>query len=276
MYSGQYVGLQVVRSYSKYDLVVCPYHDDTHPSGLFWKESGDYYCPACKTSKKIRELLVDMGREDEFEGYAAQIAMSFNLVTVDDPMRSDGFVSLTEDEMALGYLEGRHIPLTVAEEHGVMYSPMHEELVFKTGVGVGWIGRRIANGEGPRYRIHGPKGAFWPHTAKVTEADRIILSEGPFKSMILSTIIEPGAVSVASMGSNPPLIFWQTMAQFASNMLLIADNDEPGKKFAVECKRRLPGIRVFAPRVPFDEMPKEKAFDVYAQIFKRSQSLGGF
>lgn len=275
MYTGSFVGLHVVRSYPKYDLVQCPYHDDTHPSGLFWKESGDYYCPACKTSRRIRELLVDMGREDEYEGYVAAGAPFFNLLSSVEPQAAQQFVSVEDDEMALAYIDGRRVPLTVAQSHGLLYHPPTEELVFQTGVNHGWVGRSIVGNDGPRYRIHGEKGPYWPHTADVFGADHVVLSEGPFKAMMLSQVVEPGAVSVASMGSNPSLIFWQTFIQLSSTLTLIADKDEPGKKFAKECKRRLPAVRVFFPPKPFDNMTQEEAFETYANIFSRLQK-GGF
>ncbi|MCC6271087.1 MAG: toprim domain-containing protein [Microbacteriaceae bacterium] len=277
MYSGAYVGLQVSRSYSKYELVTCPYHDDAHASGLFWKESGDFYCPSCKTSKKIRQLLVDMGKEDEYKGYMSELGAQFDLMPPSlDVMVDDGFVDFMDDPMAFAYLEGRGVDLDVAHRFGVMYSPSHEEIVFKTGVSGGWVGRCIARGDGPRYRIHGEKGAVWPHTAQLHEASHIILSEGPFKAMALATVVEEGALSVASMGSNPPLVFWQTMAQHAGNLTLIADDDEPGRKFAKECKRRLAGVRIFAPSTPFDEMDRTAAKRAYDKIFSRRQTMGGF
>lgn len=275
MYSGAFVGLQVARSYQKYDLVVCPYHEDTHPSGLFWKESGDFFCPACKTSKRLRELMVDLGREEDLEGYVSQAVPMFNLVVSENPMETEKFVNPYDDDMAAAYLDGRRIPMDVAQAYGVLYSQSHEELVFRTGVGGGWVGRVIGVTDGPRYRIHGTKGAYWPHSMVLGACSRIVLSEGPFKAMMLSQVVEPDTISVSSQGSNPPLIFWQTMAQLAYKTVLIADDDKPGRKFASECQRRLPGVRIFIPQKPFDNLELTEAFEAYEKISKRMSTMKG-
>lgn len=281
--SAAFFKIKVSKNYKNYELCYCPYHSDGTPSSVFLKNDGVFFCYGCKTRKTILQLAEDFDIDFDFSlfGSADNSLMNIDLLPSNNQSKRI-YESFVLFDKAVKYLvEERGVDLENGLEYELEWSDLDEAIVFPMndyyGNRVGNVKRVTKSGVETRYIIDGEKTPVWPLCKMKDLSDKqLIVSEGPFKAMIvyqISKLIGWDVCSVSIMGSSSSS-FGKAIGVLKQNNQLpfyIVDNDTAGVK--VGEKMRNSGLRCFKPSIPFDEMSKEDAIEVLKYIREKGNIL---
>ena len=267
LFSAKDFGYVIARDYKTYSLVSCPYHNDNHPSGLFFKKNGHFKCLGCGKNVNHADGKAYIGTDEEQEFL---LPHSLGLFKSTENYLEGTSPTLSED--LIDYMGTRGIEPRVLFWYGCREKSGREypELImpqrdFDNKV-TGTVNRPATFAKLPRrYFIHGHRFPCWPSKFFKPDKKTIFVSEGGIKSMAifqtLEEIIEDedelaGYASVATMGSLWTKEMEEVYSQMADRIVFIADNDEAGIAFARHFKEI--GARAFVVKKPFDNMTQEE------------------
>lgn len=272
-------GLKVSRSYSKYDLCFCPFHNDLHPSASFYHETCSLYCFTCAKSFQLVDILKVTNStsfsEFEIKELLDKIKSSIhmkNFETNDNISRivnsfpQVGSIDNEINEIAVSYLERRNISVDVATFYGLRAN--EDGIVFPQKIDItaskvsGFVERIYApKDKTQRYFKHGELEIVWP-LKKVCDnnAKYLFLSEGPFKAMRIYKMLKDVGIndfiSVCSFGLKDTQVIFKLLSQFNKTVIVVGDNDKAGKRWATKFKTRK-NFFPFSFVTPFDEVESD-------------------
>lgn len=252
---GKVIGLDVVGMSGGEELVMCPFHDDTHASASWNPKSDLFYCFTCGIGMGLEQLLKrtgmmidsDLWYEEEYDKPPPRVDFSVK----EKPSWEPGRKGYNE------YLQSRGIGRDTCERYGVTVSPDNDEIFFPVvdlgGKTVGRISRYTEARDGPRYRKVGEQMPIWPmdHLVGLKYGEYIVVTEGLFSALRIATIdTRMRALSLAGAKANEGIV----AALSAFNPIIIYDNDRAGKGAARKMKMLRPDWSVMIAKTSPDDM----------------------
>lgn len=282
MLSGSSFGYEVIRSYKTYELVRCPYHNDNHPSGLFFRKDAKFKCLGC--GKVVRH---DTGKGYEGTDAEELSILPHSLGLFRDPVN---YLDNTSEDFSpelVNYVTQRGISPATCYAYSCRekFDNGYRQLVMPqatlSGHVIGTVSRLATFDEVPRrYYIAGDRVPAWPlHEVRPTQ-DIIFVSEGGIKAMAIYQAMQDTLTdgefdaysSVATMGSLWTKQMAELYSQLADKIVLIADNDKSGLAFAERFKSI--GARAFKVKVPFDDMGQDERNEMFVKLLERTKNNG--
>ena len=195
------------------------------------KDSGAYYCHKCFTKGGLKDLLDHFSMdtksfETDTKSDLKQTAIKYHLglpphiknYLVKDRLLHDEEIN----DRLLGYMVDRSgvgwITIPVFSQH--------DEILF--------IKMRIdpsmSNSNNPKYKSSGGLSAMYNAQIINDQPERLVICEGEFDCMLLSSLGVPAISSTAGAGTFKDE--WVDQLSFVREFFVIMDNDDPGRKGA--------------------------------------------
>lgn len=285
LYSAREFGLAVVRDYPHYELLRCPFHDDQNPSALFIKNVPMIKCQSCGAKVVGAE---ELSKKLGVEGIVAESGPPSIAFLERGGLNEPWMVDVTSNEDAQSYLESRLIDpqfVNLFYSSYVRWAPYEEALAFlarnsafKT---VGISLRHTSKAAFSRYEVRGRLAPLWPKVYDLQNTMPLFVFEGPFKLLSFAqaaynTSMTEHIHCVCTMGSHMTnSIKASLMSSHASKIVLIADNDYAGLRFAQRFEEQIANSQVFVPDIPFDEQNEFQARStldfIYSEVEKNHE-----
>ncbi|OQY41779.1 MAG: hypothetical protein B6240_14730 [Desulfobacteraceae bacterium 4572_87] len=197
---------------------LCPLHDDSDPSFSFNNQTGQFYCHGCKASGDAFQFYGKLKGASSFPEIVKGIAGDFNILSTKTKKQTgSGRIVKTYDYVnadgALLYQAVRIEPKSFRQRQ-------------PDGKG-GWIWD-MKNVDRVLYRF-----------PEVLQADQVIVVEGEKDADNVSSM---GLVATTNVGGAEKWAFEYSKPLEGKDVVILPDNDEPGRKHAVKVARMIHGI----------------------------------
>lgn len=224
---------------------LCPSHDDTNPSAVYWPESDTWKCMACGARGK--------GKPDEPRISAKTSANTLELT--EDYVRKAHHTLVTNRAhyAALEYLLKRKLTLGIITQYELGYDPECKRIIipnYDTDRNLISVKGRDLTGQSPKY-VHAPGSKTYYYrldlankVSNTANLDYIIVFEGEF-NMLSSVVINPNLPVTAVGGSKNLRQGWEYPLKEKSRIYLVYDDDTPGFEGATQASTILGGDRCF-------------------------------
>lgn len=246
-YDPRALGLRVAGTSGQEVIVVCPFHDDHHPSACFNPVTGLLFCFSCGATATVKELAKTLGGQVR---RTSEIGQRRRTMKVE-------WHPLLASPPALGhpYLRGRQVTDEQVLRWGIRLVP--GAVVFpvtnKNNVIVGVILRREQGS--PRYLFFGEKPPLWPLGQLVDLDPRlpVFLTEGVF-GKLRAELADVPAFAVMGASVN------ETISRYLAHrqVITVFDDDFAGYLGAGKVLFYLPGARAVIPGQEADELPLDE------------------
>lgn len=227
-------------------LVICPFHNDKHPSMAVSLKNGVYHCFTCGASGPGAKLVARTGGileeqsplyarpvyEEERDEALAEMLKSGKVIRSSHPYLAKRGVTLAQTK-AYGFIDyGTAIGLPIWQDDECIGIQMRN--TSKKGV---WRYRVI--GEKPRlFRGHSSGG-------------NLIVTEGIFGMLNAE---RHGLSAATILGASHDGFLWLTPSETA---LCVFDADEAGLRCAARCLINTPNVTAYVPGGEADELSKD-------------------
>lgn len=234
------LGLDVINVKGDECLVLCPYHNDRHPSASFNVRKGLFHCFTCGVNANVKEIAFTC------QGVIRYID--------DDQIRvvhkgKKEWTHLLYEPLAIdnAYLRSRKVSNDLVEKFeirqhstGVLF-PLKD----KMGKYIGMLERRYAGV--PKYFFYGERPALWPFVNLYQDSEYLFVTEGVF-----------GVLNAERCGANAVSVLSATGISLAipylngRNCVAVFDDDFSG--YVAASKMLIHGFKVANPPVEADEI----------------------
>lgn len=252
------VGLKVIRSFSGYEQCLCPFHDDRHPSAIFYHNTYTLHCFVCAKTFTLREIAnankialsdeeIESLSYETLERNIESFMKSYEyLQKAQTASWSIGTAKSQIDSDSWDYFLSRGIDESVADDYRVKLT--NGGVVFFHRQNIQTISGYVVRVAKPinstmRYIKVGELENFWP-TQKILSLtkpiERVIITEGPFKAMRIEMALRKmgihDTVSVTTFGTRFSHEMTKTIEELGTKTIIIGDGDEAGRNWAKKFK----------------------------------------
>lgn len=269
------VGIDYEESGENRLMVICPFHDDTHPSCGVWADSGWFKCFACGKTGSLADLIakvegISWGDAKRMIGGEERVSdmqkkLVENLVRDTDTLKyfsrksfHKRYPKLEEGSDGWKYLLGRGItPESIRKfdmRQGVSKYRGRVVLPIYTVEGklLSYVGRTYVPGMVPKTRkSRSPHRTFYGLRDIVTAGSKleyVVIVEGEFDAIYLQQFGVPAVANMGTMVMSPEKII--LLRRYAKRVVLSYDGDEAGRK-AMYGDEKTPGqIKALSRHVP--------------------------
>jgi hypothetical protein len=271
------IGLEVVGGSGGEELVICPFHDDSHASACWNPKSDLFYCFTCGLGMNLEQLLARTGNKVDSEAFYEEWTIPPKLDLSRDVDRLD-----VGTHGYSGYLKRRGITAEVMDDYGVMWGDEAsggERIIFPSrntyGKTEGIICRYVHHGIGPRYRKTGKQFPIWPmdYLVGTVTGEYILVTEGLFSCLRVASVDKRfRTVSIAGAKANAGIV--AALSPF--NPIFLYDRDKAGIRAAKEMKKLRPDWLVMTAKVAPDDMLEDQQISrLIDKVFDRVQAFTG-
>lgn len=240
-------------------IVFCPYHHNVRtPAAEVSKETGVFYCFACKRSVDLVDLVMFVsgapihtakrliakysGESSIVDVVNAKLADSVAYEPYDPKVISRLHNGLAASTRAQDYLRGRGLTDQSMEEYTLGYSSNLDMVIFpyyspEGSFVVGFQGRSI---DGKEFKNStGTKKSQTLFGINLHKWDReVFCTESPIDSILLH---QQGIPAVSTMGANPSNKQISLLTRVFATVYVVADNDDAGRSSAFKTCQKLDG-----------------------------------
>lgn len=265
MTSARNFGLTVTGTSSGEELVLCPFHSDSHSSAWFNPKKELFYCAVCGLGLNAVQLAAKLGVEVERDDLLSDRTEPLDYDLVSNDISFD----LGEDihHHVHPYLIERKVCKETAMAYGLRYKTSNPEAIVlpvtNYGGTVKGVVYRYLNPKqvGTRYRKLGFGFPVWPlHRLRgCTEDVPLILTEGPFSAMRLHSFgLQHGfeLSTLALLGAKANRGIVNFLARF--NCFFLYDADPAGRRACLQMRELLPTAQSWTLSVAPDDMTDEQ------------------
>ena len=238
--------------------VLCPFHDDKHPSGSIYQHEGvwRFKCMACDAGGDVfdvRALANGTAPADELKKLAGPA----------QPTKKKAFASLDAVKQFLSDKIGPIVSEYVFTDVAGEYVETEFRLKVPEGKKI-----RPCHLEDAGYIIGAPEKRYLYNLPALASAETVIVVEGPRKADVLE---QYGFVATSSPGGseNAGCVDWSALA--GKNVVIWPDYDAPGRRYCSDVKSYLeplspsPTISIIDP-AQLDLKKKEDVVDFIEQL----------
>jgi DNA primase len=228
-------------------IIFCPFHSNHRtPAGEVDKKSGIFFCFSCQKVADLIELIMHTSGRSYFESARfikskeqdidlekqinQQLYVKPDYVQFDEIIVKRLNASAIETPRATNYFYGRRITEQSIKKFNLGYSEKQDMVTIPVhspdGMCVGFVGRSI---EGKEFKNTPglPKSKLLFNLHRVKSSDKVYIVESSFDAIRLDQV---GLAAVATLGANVSNIQTELLKKYFNNIIIIADNDEAGKK----------------------------------------------
>lgn len=256
-------------------MVICPFHDDTHPSCGVWADSGWFKCFACGKTGSLADLIAEtegvswgdakrmIGGEERVSEMQKKLVDSLtrDVDTLKYFSRRSFHASYPELEVGSEgwkYLIGRGITAESIRRFDMRQgrkkyrSRVVLPIYTVDGKLLSYVGRTYARGMVPKTRkSRSPHRTFYGLREIVNSQSKheyIVVVEGEFDAIYLQQFGVPAVANMGTTAMGPEKII--LLRRYAKRVVLSYDGDEAGRK-AMYGDEKTPGqVKVLSRHVP--------------------------
>ena len=238
-------------------LVFCPFHPNFRtPAGEVDKEKGTFFCFSCrhicslteyvekvsgKTFFQAERLIKSMEQDVDISALLNKtLEVKPEFVPFDEVMVRRLHAQAMESPRALRYFEGRQINTSSMDKFLLGYSDKQDMVTVPVHspdgkILVGFVGRSV---EGKEFKNTPglPKSKVLFNLHRARKYDSVFVVESSFDAIRLD---QNGLGAVATLGANVSTQQLELMKKYFNSVIVVADNDEAGKKMQERVLTRL-------------------------------------
>lgn len=257
MLSARELGLTVMGTSGKEELVLCPFHDDRTPSAWYNPHKELFYCAVCGFGMSAQQVAEKLGIEIEALDGEEKELDDLDLVIESSPF-SLGTVKLYHP-----YFKSRKIDAYTIAHYGVRWDDTEPQAAVLPITNIRGAVQGVCyrylnpNEAGTRYRIVGKSAAVWPlHLLTQHEEGKpVIVCEGAWSAMRLYSFAHARGFEItalALLGAKANRKIVETLASFEA--IFLYDNDQAGKRACLKMRQFLPLSNTWTVSVSPDDM----------------------
>lgn len=272
MTSARAFGLVVEGMSGGEEMVLCPFHNDTHASAWFNPRKELFFCAVCSIGLNAVQLCQRLGIEREVE-LEEREPEDYNLID-DTPVLDLGKPIYHE------YFKQRGVMIPTAAHYGLRwkYNEPQAAVLPLTGLKgetLGAVYRYLEpDRAGTRYKKMGFTTPVWPmhHLKGLESMETLIVTEGAWSAMRLHSYFYTmgwKTTIVSLLGAKANQVIVDLLEPF--DVFYLYDGDEAGKKACMKMRNLSPMSHAYTLSISPDDMTDEQLTEMLEKLWETAK-----